>query len=223
MHRLLSLIDKIPFISLARLFIFPPLLVLPAFGFDLPFYGGRYFLKSRLFGLFFFFVFLGFPPPPIVHLCESEGGREGGVAAAAAAEGSVGGEACVRVRERARLLQLESIFALGISITGLQSSASLIMDGHMALLTHTVLRLALPPAVLLLPITGLSFVLNFCTICFRNSAGFSFPLFFFFPFCLFIYFIFFTFGRHTLFFYDERAPALPVSHESLEMTHHAEL
>lgn len=39
-----------------------------------------------------------------------------------------------------RLLQLESIFALGISITGLQSSASLIMDGHMALLTHTVLQ-----------------------------------------------------------------------------------
>lgn len=39
-----------------------------------------------------------------------------------------------------RLLQLESIFALGISITGLQSSASLIMDSHMALLTHTLLR-----------------------------------------------------------------------------------
>lgn len=60
-----------------------------------------------------------------------------------AAEGSSGGEACVRVRER--LLQLESIFALGISITGPQSSASLIMDRHMALLTHAVLRLSLCP------------------------------------------------------------------------------
>lgn len=42
------------------------------------------------------------------------------------------------VLESERLLQLESIFALGISITGLQSSASLIMDSHMALLTHAV-------------------------------------------------------------------------------------
>lgn len=46
--------------------------------------------------------------------------------------------------QRERLLQLESIFALGISITGLQSSASLIMDSHMALLTHAVLRFSLP-------------------------------------------------------------------------------
>lgn len=48
------------------------------------------------------------------------------------------------VLESERLLQLESIFALGISITGLESSASLIMDSHMALLTHAVLRFSYP-------------------------------------------------------------------------------
>lgn len=50
--------------------------------------------------------------------------------------------------QRERLLQLESIFALGISITGLQSSASLIMDSHMALLTHAVPSLSFSPLVL---------------------------------------------------------------------------
>lgn len=126
---------------------------------------------------------------------------------------------------RARLLQLESIFALGISITGLQSSASLIMDGHMALLTHTALRLPPPPPPVL-PLHPLLLLLPhhgplICPQLLPNLFQ-KFCLLYIFLFNTFFFLPFFP-ARHILFLYYVRAPALPVSHESLEMTHHAEL
>lgn len=99
-----------------------------------------------------------------------------------------------------RLLQLESIFALGISITGLQSSASLIMDSHMALLTHTVLQSSLPllapPEPLICPTSNFS---HFVSV---NSV---FLLYFV---CCFFLFCFFTFylPGHILFFITNAPP-----------------
>lgn len=177
MHLLLSLMGRIPFISLSSLFIFSPFSVCGQFGCCL--LCMDIILKIPTFWFACLFVFyLFFSSPSVIHLCKSEEGRDGRRDGGGRKRWRRG--VCQSPKER--LLQLESIFALGISITGLQSSASLIMDGHMALLTHTALRLALPPPVLLLPITGLSFVLNFSPICFRNSAC-----------CIFFYSILFSF------------------------------
>lgn len=101
------------------------------------------------------------------------------------------------------LLQLESIFALGISITGLQSSASLIMDSHMALLTHTVLRFFFSP---LIP----QFV--YFPLTFWHSKSVSSTLFFV------IYYLF----VHILFFY-KHALSLSVLYKRLDTTHHTEV
>lgn len=100
-----------------------------------------------------------------------------------------------------RLLQLESIFALGISITGLQSSASLIMDSHMALLTHTVL----------------SFSFSLLVLRSNFSHFFSLSLFFY-----FILFFTYYLSGHILFFYKHPS-SLSVLRKSLDMTHHTEL